>query len=132
MEPRHLLSLPADERVDRLLFSGRAELQEHAIDVATYQCPHCSAGAEFNTGTLRKAERYRGSPLGAEWHELCEAIRALGAWEWALDFRCSKCGCPVRIVFAADGEFAMGAHNHRLLEVIEVIECLRSHAVPAA
>src|SRR5690606_7026131 len=65
MEPRHLLSLPADERVDRLLFSGRAELQEHAIDVATYQCPHCSAGAEFNTGTLRKAERYRGSPLPA-------------------------------------------------------------------
>jgi hypothetical protein len=126
MGASQLLVSSAEQRVDRVLFSGRAEADEHKVHVGTYTCPHCRAETEFNTGTLRKAEGFSGSPLGTVWHERCERARGLGPWQWALDFRCPGCSCPVRIVFQADVEFAMGAHTHRLVHVIEETACLTS------
>ena len=128
MSASQLLVSSAEQRVDRVLFSGRAEADEHKIHLGTYRCPHCRAETEFNTGTLRKAECCDGSPLGAVWHERCESVCGLGPWQWALDFQCPGCSCPVRIVFQADVEFAMGAHTHRLVHAIEEAECSKSTA----
>ncbi len=122
---------PAEERLDRLLFGGREEYDEHVVHVAAYRCAHCGRETEFNSGTLIKAQGFKGSPLGDQWHSSCEAVRPLGAWEWSLDFRCPQCSCPVRIIFAADEEFAMGAYKNRLLQVIEVKTCSRANVVPA-
>jgi hypothetical protein len=111
--------VPATDRVDRLQFSGLAEWNERVVHVGAYTCPSCGTEAEFNTGTLRKAEEKVESPLGTEWSARCNVERPLGAWEWALDFKCRGCNAPVRIIFAADGEYAMGSHNHVLVDVIE-------------
>ena len=115
--------IPATERVDRVHFSGAREWHDHAIDVGTYTCPHCGATVEFNTGTLRSAEKWSESPLGASWHERCQDARKLGAWEWGLDFKCPGCDCPVRVVFVAAEEYSMGAHNHMLVTVLEQVDC---------
>jgi len=121
-----LVVTPANARVDRVDLSGATEWSDHALQLATYTCPHCKSPAEFSTSTLRKAESYEGSPLGAEWHGQCNEVRPLGVWEWSLDHRCCGCGCPVRIVFAAGSEFAMGSHAHRLVDVVEMATCSRS------
>lgn len=63
------------------------------------------------------------SPLGTSWHEQCQSVRKLVAWERGLDFRCPGCDCPVRVVFAAGEEFSMGAHNHRAVDVVERVGC---------
>jgi hypothetical protein len=122
-----LRSVPAGERVDRIRFSGLVEVTDRRIDVGTYRCAHCGTEAEFNTGTLRRGENVRVSPLGDEWQRRCEELRPVGAWEWALDFRCNGCRCPVRIVYAHDGEFSMGSWKHRLLEVLELGACGDAH-----
>lgn len=113
----------ADQRVDRIRFSGLVEATDHIIHVGTYRCAHCGTAAEFNTGTLRRGENVGISPLGRDWQRRCEVLRPIGAWEWPLDFRCNGCHCPVRIVYGHDGEFSMGAWNHRLLEVLELEAC---------
>jgi hypothetical protein len=123
-----LLITPAETRLDRVRLSGATEWTDYQVQLATYRCPHCKSTAELSTSTLRKAEKLHGSPLGPEWHRQCEGIRPLAGWEWALDHRCSGCRCPVRIVFAADTEFAMGSHTHRLVDVIEMAACLGSGA----
>ena len=123
MVARQLQVSPAEQRLDRVLFGGRDEYDEHVVHVAAYRCPHCGRETEFNSGTLRKAQQFDGSPLGSQWHSSCEAIRPLGDWEWALDFECPQCRCPVRIVFTLDEEFAMGAYKNRLVQVIEARTC---------
>jgi hypothetical protein len=109
----------ASERVDRVAFNPMVEYTEHVVEVGVYPCPHCRTEIQFNTGSLRQFERSRGLALGLEWHQRCEAIRPIGAWEWAMDFRCAGCSRPVRIVYGHDGEYAMGAWKYRLHSVIE-------------
>ena len=119
MDHRNLHLVPAEQRVDRVRFSGGAEWSDHVVHVGAYKCPHCGAEVEFNTGSLRKAETFDGSPLGSDWHSQCQVVRPLGAWEWPLDFKCRGRNRPVRIVFAAGQEFSMGSHEHILVQVIE-------------
>jgi hypothetical protein len=46
-------------------------------------------------------------------------VRARGPWEWAFDFVCRGCGRKRRILYAHDGEWAMGAHSYRIIAVLE-------------
>jgi hypothetical protein len=107
------------ERADRVAFNPMTEYTDHVVEVGVYSCPHCHTEIRFSTGTLRQFERAKGLALGPEWHQRCEALRPVGAWEWTIDFRCSGCSRLVRIVYGHDGEYAMGACKYRLLNIIE-------------
>jgi hypothetical protein len=107
------------ERVDRTTFSGEAEYLEHRIHVGSYTCPECNTVQEFNTSTLRSWEAAQKSPFGPEWQAACDAVRARGSWEWAFDFSCRGCHRKRRIVYAHDGEWAMGEHRYRIAAVLE-------------
>jgi hypothetical protein len=114
-----LTLVEAGDRVDRIAFDPSVEFTDHVIEVGVYACPRCRTEIQFNMGTLRHFERTNGLALGLEWHQRCEAIRPTGAWEWAMDFRCTACGASVRIVYAHDGEYSMGAYKYRVLNIIE-------------
>jgi hypothetical protein len=77
---------------------------------------------QFNTATLKTFEKLRGCALGDEWNRKCEEIRPLVAWEWAFDFRGRGCAAPVRIVYAHDGEYAMGSWKYRLADIVEKLD----------
>jgi hypothetical protein len=119
---RSLSIVSAEDRVDRVCFNPQVEWTDHVIHVGAYTCPRCATEFEFNTGTLRHFERSERSPLGPDWERQCLAARPLGPWEWALDFRCRGCDAPVRLVYAHDGEYAMGAWKYRVLQALEGVE----------
>lgn len=108
-----------DQRVDRIVFSRQAEYLEHRIHLGSYTCPECNTALEFNTSTLESWEAAVQSPLGPEWQAACDTVRARGGWEWAFDFTCRGCDRRRRIIYAHDGEWAMGAHRYRLVAVLE-------------
>ncbi len=113
--------IPAEERVDRISFNPLVEWTEHVIHVGVYRCPKCKNEVEFNTGYLREFENMKESPLGSAWAKECEELRPIGAWEWAMDFKCSMCGSPVRIIYGHDGEVSMGTWKYKIIDVIESI-----------
>ena len=109
----------AVRRLDRVAFNPATEYTDHAFEVGVYTCPHCKTLREFHTGTLQQFERAKGLELGPEWNARCEIVRPLGAWEWAMDFRCQGCGRAVRLVYGHDGEYAMSSWKYRALEILE-------------
>ena len=50
-------------------------------------------------------------------------------WESFLDFHCPQCDAPVRMIYEAGGEWAMGCHSWIVTEVVEVIEWNRPRDV---
>jgi len=114
-----LVVVEAEERLDRVAFNPLVEWTDHMIEVGGYTCPHCRTETVFNTGTLRQFERQEVSPLGSDWHRRCEAVRPVGTWEWAMDFRCRGCDRAVRMIYSHDGEYAMSAYKYRVLHIIE-------------
>ena len=106
--------VPANHRVDRIQFNPKVEYTDHIIHIGAYTCPKCKKQTEFNTGHLRRFENVKESPLGSTWSQRCEVARPLGAWEWAMDFKCPNCKSSVRIIYRHDGEFAMGAWMYRV------------------
>jgi predicted RNA-binding Zn-ribbon protein involved in translation (DUF1610 family) len=116
--------VPAAERLDRLEFSDEPEYQEHAVHVGSYLCPRCGYNVEFRARNFRDHETARRSNLDAEWRSRFDAARPinLSRWESFLDFHCPGCNAPVRIIYEAGSEWAMGLHPWRLLEVLEAIE----------
>lgn len=116
--------VPAGERIDRLEFSDEAEYRDHAVHVGAYSCPRCGCGVEFRTRHFREHEGAKRSNLDPEWRSRFDAAHPieLSRWESFLDFHCTGCKAPVRIIYEAGQEYAMGSHPWRLVEVLEAAE----------
>lgn len=116
--------VPAGDRIDRLEFSDEAEYREHAVHIGAYCCPRCGWRVEFRARHFREHEGATRSNLDPEWRGQFDAARPfkLSHWESFLDFHCPGCKAPVRVIYEAGQEYAMGAHPWQLLEVLEVAE----------
>lgn len=112
--------VPAAERIDRLEFSDEAEYREHAVHLGAYSCPRCGCGVEFRTNDFRKHEGAKLSNLDPAWRSRFDVVRPIKAsrWESFLDFHCPGCKAPVRVIYEAGQEYAMGSHPC-LVEVLE-------------
>jgi len=119
MTPRRV---PPEQRLNRLDFSRRREQLDHAVDIGVYICPHCSNALEFSTSDFERHELKQLTILDAETVASFRKARPVHpeTWESSLDFFCEGCQRPVRIVYQADGEWAMGAHGWRIVDLIEV------------
>jgi hypothetical protein len=116
--------VPAGDRIDRLEFSEDAEYRDHAVHLGTYCCPRCDSGVEFRTHHFREHEGTKRSNLNAEWRSRFDIARPIEAsrWESFVDFHCPGCKAPVRIIYEAGQEYAMGSHPWRLVEVLEAAD----------
>jgi len=116
--------LPAEMRVDRVSFSRLPEFTKHTTDTGTYVCAHCTTAVAFRTRNFEKHFDTSFTNLDAFWHNQFTSRRPLqsGEWEAFLDFACPGCGAPVRIIYRAGPEWAMGCHGWQLIEVLEA-EC---------
>jgi len=116
--------VPAGERIDRLEFSDEAEYREHAVHLGTYSCPRCGCGVEFRTHDFRKHEGAKPSNLDPAWRSRFDVARPVDSsrWESFLDFHCPSCKAPVRVIYEAGQEYAMGSHSWHLVEVVESAE----------
>jgi len=114
-------AVPARERMDRLEFSGEVEHTEHVVHVGAYECPYCRKQVEFNTDHFRRHENNDFSNLETLWKRLFDQARPLDAkrWESFLDFHCPGCGAPVRLIYEAGAEWAMGVHGWRVTTILE-------------
>jgi len=121
----------ASERLDRIEFNPGSEWLAHAIQLGSYRCPHCGCLSELHTGTLRQHEHDRKHLDPSPWGQSCARLRPLAAaWEWFLDFSCMGCGAPVRLFYGHGGEYSMGSHKYRLLEVVETATWSKGDEAP--
>ncbi len=103
------------------MFSEQEEYIEHAVHVGTYTCPWCGQAVQFRTQHFRKHEKRNPSNLRQEWQTVFNAFRPVSpkGWESFLDFHCPQCDAPVRIIYDAGGEWAMGVHSWVVKEIVE-------------
>jgi predicted RNA-binding Zn-ribbon protein involved in translation (DUF1610 family) len=113
--------LPAETRIDRCEFSRLPEHVVHNTDIGTYKCPHCGSSVEFRTKHFEKHFDSTFTNLDLLWHERFTAKRPVrdSDWESFLDFLCPGCNAPVRIIYRAGPEWAMGCHGWQLVDVVE-------------
>jgi hypothetical protein len=116
--------VPAELRLDRAVFGRVPEATEQVADVGHYFCPHCRAAAEFRTRHFEQHLACANTNLSEPWNERFVAARPLHAEEWEsfLDFECPGCRAPVRIIYRAGPEWAMGCHGWHLVDVVEASE----------
>ncbi len=111
----------ASERFDATHFDPRTEHLQHEICVSNYTCPSCSYRVRFNTHDFGSSRR--DDPFTPEQRSALDAARPLDVktWEQCFEFLCPQCSLPVRAVYHADHEFAMGCHTYELLAVADIV-----------
>src|ERR1041385_6266038 len=108
--------------MSRIEFGGSSEYLNREIHIGFYTCPHCNSSLKFDTSDFERHYGKKESNLEQGVQEAFDAFRPLEQdhWESFVDFYCSGCSEPVRIIYGPGEGYAMGAYTHRLVAIVEM------------
>jgi hypothetical protein len=117
-----IIKMPAEQRFDRTRFNPHEEQVERVIHVGYYTCPHCQTQTAFETTDFESNRNDSHTTFSSEERMVFDQVmlsptdheRGI-AW---LDFYCSGCNAPVRILYKQVELIA----RHQLFELKNVLE----------